>query len=91
MYGPTVRRKRFFVELAMSGLASMYPTFDWSVLCSGHHGYQRACDLITGQASTGPFGSPVFAKPLAGQEHGRTIPLADTGIDPKNSVTSIHH
>lgn len=27
----------------------------------GHHGYQRACDLISGQASTGPFGSPVFA------------------------------
>ena len=23
----------------------------------GHHGYQRVCDLITGQASTGPFGS----------------------------------
>src|ERR1700741_3450535 len=27
----------------------------------GHHGYQRACVLITGQASIGPFGSPVFA------------------------------
>jgi hypothetical protein len=27
----------------------------------GHHGYQRACDLVTGQTSTGPFGSPVFA------------------------------
>src|SRR5215468_5014056 len=27
----------------------------------GHHGYQRACGLISGQASTGPFGSPVFA------------------------------
>jgi hypothetical protein len=27
----------------------------------GHHGYQRACDLITGQASSGPFGSPVCA------------------------------
>ena len=27
----------------------------------GHHGYQRACVLINGQASTGPFGSPVFA------------------------------
>src|SRR5260370_31825276 len=27
----------------------------------GHHGYQRACELISGQASTGPFGSPVFA------------------------------
>ena len=26
-----------------------------------HHGYQRACDLISGQTSTGPFGSPVFA------------------------------
>ena len=27
----------------------------------GHHGYQRACGLISRQASTGPFGSPVFA------------------------------
>jgi len=26
-----------------------------------HHGYQRACDLISGQASDGPLGSPVFA------------------------------
>jgi hypothetical protein len=50
-----------FVELAVSGLASMYPAFDWSVFALGHHGYQRACVLINGQASTGPFGSPVFA------------------------------
>jgi hypothetical protein len=28
----------------------------------GHHGYQRACVLLSGQASTGPFGSPVFAR-----------------------------
>jgi len=34
MYGPAVRCKRF-VELAVSGLASMYPAFDWSVLSSG--------------------------------------------------------
>jgi hypothetical protein len=27
----------------------------------GHHGYQRACGLVSGQASIGPFGSPVFA------------------------------
>src|SRR5215831_16847897 len=27
----------------------------------GHHGYQRACGLISGQASNGPFGSPGFA------------------------------
>src|SRR6266852_3501280 len=35
----------------------------WSALWApGHHGYPRACDLITGQASNGPFGSPVFAR-----------------------------
>src|SRR5271154_949936 len=49
-----------FAELAVSGLASMYPAFDWSI-APGHHGYQRACVLITRQASIGPFGSPVFA------------------------------
>ena len=27
----------------------------------GHHGYQRACGLISCQASNGPFGSPGFA------------------------------
>jgi hypothetical protein len=27
----------------------------------GHHGYQRAFELISGQASNGPFGSPEFA------------------------------
>jgi len=26
-----------------------------------HHGFQRTCDPISGQASRGPFGSPVFA------------------------------
>jgi hypothetical protein len=43
------------------GLASMYPTFDWSV-APGHHGYQRACDLISGKASRRPNGSPVLAR-----------------------------
>jgi hypothetical protein len=28
----------------------------------GHYGYQRACDLINVQASTGPTGPPVFAR-----------------------------
>ena len=40
-------------ELVASGLASMYPAFDWSSWAPGHHGYQRACDLISGQASAG--------------------------------------
>jgi hypothetical protein len=45
----------------LCGLASMYSASRWSLRAPGHHGYQRACDLISGQASTGPFGSPVFA------------------------------
>jgi hypothetical protein len=60
MYGPAVRGKRLRRDDG-GGLASMYPAFDWSVFAPGHHGYQRACDLISGQASTGPFGSPVLA------------------------------
>jgi hypothetical protein len=42
-----------FAELAVSGLASMYPVSSWSGFAPDHHGYQRACDLINGQASTG--------------------------------------
>src|SRR5213592_4947486 len=60
MYGPAVRCKRF-VDLVVSGLASMYPVSSWSCFAPDHHGYQRACGLISGQASIGPFGSPVFA------------------------------
>jgi hypothetical protein len=45
-----------FVELAVSGLASMYPVSDWSCFAPDHHGYQRACELINGQASTGHSG-----------------------------------
>src|SRR5260221_11906879 len=53
---------RGFVELAFSGLASMYPVSDWSCFAPDQYGYQRACDLINGQASTGPCGSPGFAR-----------------------------
>jgi hypothetical protein len=52
MYGPAVRCKRF-VDPVVSGLASMYPVSSWSCFAPDHHGYQRACDLINGQASTG--------------------------------------
>ena len=45
-----------FVELAFSGLASMYPVSDWSWFAPDHHGYQRACVLVSGQASTGHLG-----------------------------------
>jgi class 3 adenylate cyclase len=58
MYGPAVRCKRF-VDLVVSGLASMYPVSSWSCFAPDHHGYQRACDLINGQASTGHSGGIV--------------------------------
>src|ERR1700730_2615397 len=47
---------RGFVELAFSGLASMYPVSDWSCFAPDQYGYQRACDLISGQASLGHSG-----------------------------------
>jgi hypothetical protein len=34
----------------------MYPVSDWSCFAPDHHGYQRACVLINGQASTGHLG-----------------------------------
>jgi len=46
LYGPAVRRKRI-PRIGECGLASMYPASDWST-APGHHGYQRACDLISG-------------------------------------------
>src|SRR6267143_5252712 len=35
-----------FVDLVVSGLASMYPVSSWSCFAPDHHGYQRACVLI---------------------------------------------
>jgi hypothetical protein len=44
----------------------------------GHHGYQRACDLINGQAY-GPCGSPVFAGAGKTESSISSHPLADLG------------
>src|SRR5882762_5872638 len=62
-----------FAELAVSGLASMYPVSDWSCFAPDHHGYQRACDLVNGQASIGPFGSPVCARARKTEPPSRLI------------------
>jgi hypothetical protein len=43
------------VDLVVSGLASMYQVSSWSCFAPDHHGYQRACVLISGEASSGPF------------------------------------
>src|SRR5258705_1049175 len=75
-----------FAELAVSGLASMYPASDWS-FAPGHHGYQRACVLINGQASIGPFGSPVFARARKTDPPSRLI-LSQTSAGNFDRVTS---
>src|ERR1700737_1230606 len=50
-----------FVELAAAVLHQCIRPQIGACCAPDHHGYQRACDLINGQASTGPCGSPVFA------------------------------
>ena len=50
-----------FVDLADAVLHQCIRPLIGASCAPGHHGYQRACDLISGQASNGPFGSPVFA------------------------------
>ena len=62
-----------FVELAVSGLASMYPASDWSSGAPGHHGYQRGCVLVNGQALREPSGSPVFARARKTEPPSRLI------------------
>jgi hypothetical protein len=44
-----------------------------------HHGYQRACDLISGEASNGLFGSPVFARAGKTDPPSSSHSLADLG------------
>jgi hypothetical protein len=57
LYCPAVRCKGFLSTWYVMGLASMYLASRWSV-APGHHGYQRACDLIRRQASSKPFTLP---------------------------------
>jgi hypothetical protein len=52
MYGPAVRRKR---NCRSVGFAVLHQCIRPQIgaFAPGHHGYQRACVLITGQASSG--------------------------------------
>ena len=50
-----------FVELAVAVLHQCIRPLIGACCAPGHHGSQRACVLISGQASIGPFGSPVCA------------------------------
>src|ERR1035437_4576778 len=61
MYGPAVRRKWISPSWRLAVLHQCIRPLIGAFCAPGHHGYQRACGLISGQASIGPFGSPVFA------------------------------
>src|SRR5262249_47069543 len=50
-----------FVDLADAVLHQCIRLLIGACGAPSHHGCQRTCDLISGQASHGPFGSPVFA------------------------------
>jgi hypothetical protein len=60
MYDPAVRCKGL-VDLTVAVLHQCIRPLVGACCAPGHHGYQRAFDLMSGQASKGPFGSPVFA------------------------------
>src|SRR5438445_7755670 len=69
------RVARGFVNLADAVLHQCIRPLIGACCAPGHHGYQRAFELISGQASNGPFGSPVFA--CAGT-HSKARPLLRT-------------
>ena len=79
------RGARGFRRSGRCGLASMYPTSVWSGCAPGHHGYQRACDLISREASSRLFGSPGFARAGKTGPPLSSHPLANSA---GNSVTS---
>ena len=61
----------------------LYPVSDWS-MCSGHHGYQRACDLISGETSSGLSGHQCSHAPGRPILHRRLI-LSQTSAGKTNA------
>ena len=70
---------RGFVNLADAVLHQCIRPLIGACCAPGHHGYQRAFELISGQASSGPFGSPVFACAGKTDPPSSSHPLADLG------------
>jgi hypothetical protein len=67
-----------FIELAVAVLHQcIRPLIGASA--PDHHGYQRTCDLISGQALSWPFGSPVFADAGKTEPPSQFDSLADLG------------
>src|ERR1700739_1814669 len=76
-----------FVELAAAVLHQCIRPPIGACCAPGHHGYQRACVLISGQASIGPFGSPGFACAGKTEPPSRLI-LSQTSAGNVDRVTS---
>src|SRR5712671_2066558 len=57
----------------------MYPVSSWSCFAPDHHGYQRACVLITGQASIGAIWVTSVRMRREDRSSISTYPLADLG------------
>src|SRR5262249_42458638 len=79
MYGPAVRCKKISPSWGMCGLASMYPAFDWSLLCSGPSWISARVRSHYRKGLNGPFGSPVFTCAGKTDPPSRFHPLADLG------------
>ena len=74
------RVARGFVNLADAVLHQCIRPLIGACCAPGHHGYQRAFELISGQASNGPFGSPLFACAGKTDPPSSSHPLADLGV-----------
>jgi hypothetical protein len=79
---------RGFVDPADAVLHQCIRPLVGACCAPGHHGYQRACVLVSGQASIGPFGSPVFACAREDRSSISSHPLADLGW---KLVTGLRH
>ena len=93
LYGPAVRCKRLSSTLVDAVLHyCIRPLI--GAPAPGHHGYQRAYDLILRQASNGLVGSPVFARAGKTDLHCRLI-LSQTSAgnsrEARSSIISLLH
>src|SRR5262245_48855769 len=75
----SLRVARGLVNLADAVLRQCIRPLIGACWAPGHHGYQRAFELISGQASNRPFGSPVFACGGKTDPPLLSHPLADLG------------
>src|SRR5437773_1910473 len=71
------RVARGFRRSGVSGLASMYPVSDWSLLCSGPSWVSARVRSHYRTGLNGPFGSPVFASAGKTDPPLSSHPLAD--------------